>query len=203
MLHIRHWLPILITMLWLTNGAAQSISKEVRQDILKAVVQIIPFDNTSGEMAPWSGSGTIISPDGYILTNFHVIGDLDTRQHFEFHAILTTDPNFTDQPPVFSYWARYVASDPTHDLAILKIVEFADETPVPESLQFVSVTVGDSNELFPGDLITIVGYPGISGSTVTFTAGLMSGWLGEDFEAGGKQWIKTDAKIAHGNSGGA
>jgi serine protease Do len=202
-LRFHRWLSVLITTILLANGTAQSIPKEVRQDILKAVVQIIPFDDASGEMAPWSGSGTIISPDGYILTNFHVIGDIETRQHFNFHAILTTDPAFTDQPPTFSYWAEYVASDPTHDLAILKIVEFADETPVPASLPFVSVAVGDSNELFPGDLITIVGYPGISGSTVTFTAGLMSGWLGEDFEAGGKQWIKTDAKIAHGNSGGA
>src|SRR5690606_21997040 len=67
---------------------------------------------------------------------------------------------------------------------------------------FPHVLVGDSNQLIPGDSITIVGYPGISGSTITFTAGLMSGWVGEDFESGGKQWIKTDAKIAHGDSGG-
>src|SRR5690606_19638186 len=67
---------------------------------------------------------------------------------------------------------------------------------------FPYVQVGDSNTLIPGDMITIVGYPGISGSTITFTAGLMSGWVGEDFEPGGKQWIKTDGKISHGNSGG-
>ena len=195
---------LMVMVLTLVGSSfAQGIPREVRQRILEAVVQIIPWDATAGEFAPWSGSGTIISPDGYILTNFHVIGDLDTRRHFDFHAIFMSDPNFTDQPPEPRYWAQYVDSDPTHDLAILKIVEFIDETPVPADLTFTSVEVGDSNDLFPGDTITIVGYPGISGSTITFTAGLMSGWLGEDFESGGKQWVKTDAKISHGNSGGA
>lgn len=184
-------------------ASAQTIPRETRMQLLEAVVQVIPYDVEAGEPVPWSGSGTIISPDGYILTNFHVIGDLDTRSYYDWHAILVTDPAFTDQPPNFRYWARYVAADPTHDLAIIKIEEYADETPVPAGTTFPSVPVGDSNALLPGDPIVIVGYPGISGATITFTSGTMSGWLGEDFETGGKQWIKTDAKIAHGNSGGA
>jgi len=70
-------------------------------------------------------------------------------------------------------------------------------------VRFTAMPVGDSNLLLPGDPLFVVGYPGIAGSTITFTSGIMSGWLGEDLEAGGKQWIKTDAKIARGNSGGA
>ena len=200
----RRLFLILLTLLTLTaaSASAQGLPRAVRTTLIEAVVQIIPWDDAAGDFAPWSGSGTIISPDGYILTNFHVIGDSDTREHYEYHAIFMTRANATDQPPVMNYWARYVAADPTHDLALLKIVEYPDETPVPAELTFPSVIVGDSNDLLPGDTITIVGYPGISGSTITFTAGLMSGWLGEDFEAGGKQWIKTDGKIAHGNSGG-
>ena len=187
----------------LAPAEGQTIPRDIRLQLLEAVVQVIPFDASTGETAPWSGSGTIISPDGHILTNYHVIGDLATRSHYEWHAIMVTDPSFTDQPPQFAYWARYVASDPTHDLAILKIEEYADETPVPAGTVFPAVAVGDSNAMLPGDPIVIVGYPSISGSTVTFTSGTMSGWVGEDFDTGGKQWIKTDAKIAHGNSGGA
>ncbi len=174
----------------------------MRLNILQAVVQIIPYDIDNETLVGWSGSGTIISPSGYVLTNYHVAGDLDTRRHFEWHTIWITDPAFTDQPPEATFWARFVAGDPTHDLALLKIEEWLDEEPVDPDLVFPHVLVGDSNQLLPGDPITIVGYPGISGSTVTFTAGVMSGWLGEDFEGGGKQWIKTDGKIAHGNSGG-
>lgn len=204
---IRHISRSIISLLLLLSLSAvafgQAIPRDVRLRILEAVVQVVPWDDVNGQLAPWSGSGTIISPDGYLVTNFHVIGDTDTREYFDFHSIWMTDPNFTDQPPEMSFWARVIDIDPTHDLALLKIVQYPDESPIPDSLTFTSVTVGDSNDLFPGDSITIVGYPGISGGTITFTAGLMSGWLGEDFETGGKQWIKTDAKISHGNSGGA
>lgn len=193
---------VLAPALSLAAAGAQGLPRDVRLEILRAVVQIVPLDSEAGAVVDWSGSGTIISPSGYILTNYHVVGDLDLRRHHEWHAVLVTDPAFTDQPPEFVFWARFVAGDPTHDLALLKIVEWYDEEPVPADFAFPHVTVGDSNDLIPGDPITIVGYPGISGSTITLTSGLMSGWLGEDFEGGGKQWIKTDGKIAHGNSGG-
>ncbi|HEX7039319.1 MAG TPA: trypsin-like peptidase domain-containing protein [Trueperaceae bacterium] len=195
----------LIATLVLAGAAlagAQGLPRDVRLNIVQAVVQIIPYDEEAGTTVGWSGSGTIISPSGYVLTNYHVVGDLSLRRYYEWHAILVTDPAFTDQPPEHYFWARYVAGDPTYDLAVLKIVEWYDEEPIGDDVVFPYVLVGDSNQLIPGDSITIVGYPGISGSTITFTAGLMSGWVGEDFESGGKQWIKTDAKIAHGNSGG-
>lgn len=195
-------LVLIAVVIAASSVVAQGLPRDVRLKILEAVVQVIPYDDAAGTTVNWSGSGTIISPSGYLLTNYHVIGDLSTRTHYEWHAIFMTDPDFTDQPPEFWFWARYVAADPTHDLAILKIEEWYDETPVEADFVFPHVQVGDSNRLIPGDPITIVGYPGISGSTITFTSGLMSGWVGEDFESGGKQWIKTDGKISHGNSGG-
>lgn len=197
-------LLVLTLLLWLSSSASsQVLPREARLAILDAVVQIVPWDEEAEALAPWSGSGTFISPSGYILTNYHVIGDLDRRTTYEWHLIYITGSEFTDMPPEAVFWAQYVAGDATHDLAILKVREWVDETPVDPDLWFPHVQVGDSNRLLPGDYITIVGYPGVSGSTITFTAGLMSGWLGEDLESGGRQWIKTDGKIAHGNSGGA
>jgi len=196
-------LAILSAVLMVNLALAQSLPREVRQKILEAVVQIVPLDPATNLLVDWSGSGTIISPDGYILTNFHVIGDEASREHYEWHAVFVTLPSAPDQPPQLTYWARYVASDAAHDLALLKIIEYRDETPVPPTVRFTAMPVGDSNLLLPGDPLFVVGYPGIAGSTITFTSGIMSGWLGEDLEAGGKQWIKTDAKIARGNSGGA
>src|SRR5690554_2742994 len=185
------------------NALAQALSREVRTQLISATVQVVPWDDIAGDLAPWSGSGTIISQDGYVLTNYHVVGDIDSRNHFEWHAISMTDVNAADLPPAHSYWARYVAGDPLLDLAVLRIEEYPDESPVPAGTVFPAVPVGDSHTLLPGDGLTVVGYPGISGSTITFTQGIMSGWLGEDLESGGRQWIKTDAKIAGGNSGGA
>lgn len=187
----------------LSRGPAQAaLARDTRVRLITAVVEIVPLDAT-GEEIGTVGSGTIVSPDGHILTNFHVIGDSDTRQVYADFAILMTRPEFFDQPPQYLYRARYVASDPTHDLAILRIDRNADASTLDPSRAFASVPVGSSNETMPGDPITIIGYPGISGRTITFTAGVLSGWVGEDFETGGKQWIKTDAKITHGNSGGA
>ena len=193
---------ILILFITFSYVNAQSLSREVRNLILETVVQIIPWDDEAQELAPWAGSGTIISPEGHIITNYHVIGKLESQQSFQWHAILISNPNAVDQAPEMAYWAKYVNGDTTHDLAVLKIEQYPDESPVPNDLVFPALPMGDSNTLFPGDTITIIGYPGISGSTVTFTSGLMSGWVGEDFQSGGKQWVKTDAKIVRGNSGG-
>jgi serine protease Do len=190
----------LVASLIPTQANAQALPREIRQKILKAVVQVIPLKD-DGEPVGWSGSGTIISESGYILTNFHVIGDVDTRQIYKNHAILFTE--FPDQPPVFKNIAQIVATDPTYDLAVIKINLDNKGKQIPSSTRFTAMPVGNSNDLIPGDAITMVGYPGISGSTITFTQGLMSGWLGEDFESGGKNWIKTDGKISHGNSGGS
>lgn len=201
--HIRQravWAFLLFGILSLFTAQAQTLPKDVRAKILVAVVQVIPLKD-NGDPVGVSGSGTIISPKGYILTNFHVIGDTETRKFYKTHAILFT--NFPDQPPEYRNIAEVVATDATHDLAILRITKDNKGKAIASNAQFPAMPVGDSTDLIPGDPIYIVGYPGISGSTITFTAGLMSGWVGEDFESGGKQWIKTDGKIAHGNSGGA
>lgn len=177
------------------------ISRDIRENVIEAVVQIIPYNNNYGLLEGQSGSGTVISTDGYILTNFHVIGNYQTGEYYNYHKVYNVKANQTDLPPQFSYWAKFVAGDSKRDLALLKIYQDSEGKTTKDD--FSALLVGNANELLPGDFLTIVGYPDISGTTITFTAGLMSGWLGEDFTAGGKNWIKTDGKITYGNSGGA
>ncbi len=201
---MARWTTALLTWLLLTSvatGAAQSLPREVRERIVQAVVEVNRFSAAEGRIVA-AGSGTIVSADGYILTNFHVVGDVETGFADEWHAIATTDPAHPDRPPEHRYWARYVGGEPLYDLAIVRIVEDAEENALPPGTTFPFLGVGDSNGVYPGDPVFVFGYPGISGSTITFTQGSISGFLGEDLAAGGKQWIKTDAKLARGNSGG-
>ena len=177
---------VLAAALVASVGVAQAVlPRDVRQEILRSVVQVQAYD-ISADRIVGTGSGSIVSPDGYVLTNYHVV-EGPSGTPLEWHAILVSDPDAPDLLPAFRYWARYVAGDATYDLAILRIVEYADETPVPAGTTFPFVTLGDSGNLLPGDPITVVGYPGISGDTITFPTGVVSGFLGADLTAGGKQ----------------
>ncbi len=201
---MARWTTVFLTWTLLASagiGAAQSLPRELRERIVQAVVEVNRFSATEGRIVG-AGSGTIVSADGFVLTNFHVVGDVETGFADEWHAIATTDPAHPDRPPEHRYWARYVGGEPLYDLAIVQIVEDAEENALAPGTTFPFLAVGDSNGVYPGDPVFVFGYPGISGSTITFTQGSISGFLGEDLTAGGKQWIKTDAKLARGNSGG-
>jgi serine protease Do len=124
------------------------------------------------------GSGVIVSPDGYILTNNHVVDDAT-----EVKVSLGDKREFP---------ARVVGKDSKTDLAVLKI----DQTGLPV------VTLGDSTKVEVGDIVLAVGNPFGVGQTVTM--GIVSatgrGGLGiEEYE----DFIQTDAAINPGNSGGA
>lgn len=131
------------------------------------------------------GSGVIVSKDGYILTNNHVIAEAD--------EILIDFPDETDT----EYPATIVGTDPRSDLAVLKVEK---DEPLP------AATLGNSDQLEVGDIVLAIGNPFGLGQTVTM--GIISatgrnqvippqsGVLYQDF-------IQTDASINQGNSGGA
>jgi serine protease Do len=125
------------------------------------------------------GSGVIFKPDGYILTNHHVVDGAEGIK-----------VEMSDQR-VFN--ARIVGSDPPSDLAVLKI----DTSGLP------ALTMGDSDRARVGDIVLAVGNPLGIGQTVT--AGIISakgratGLSDGSFES----FLQTDAPINRGNSGGA
>ena len=126
------------------------------------------------------GSGVIISPDGYILTNNHVVEGAD-----ELKVGLPDDRE---------YIAKVIGSDPKTDIAVIKIE--ADHLP--------TLTLADSDKLRVGDVVFAVGNPLGVGQTVT--SGIVSAkgrsQLGL-LEGGYESFIQTDAAINMGNSGGA
>ena len=123
------------------------------------------------------GSGFIISADGYVVTNNHVVEAADSV------TVTLADGQ--------TYDATLVGTDPQTDLALLKIQ--ADQ-PLPH------VSFGDSDTLRVGDYVMAVGNPFGLGGTVT--AGIVSA-RGRDIHAGPfDDFIQTDAAINRGNSGG-
>jgi len=125
------------------------------------------------------GSGVIVTPDGYILTNHHVVdGALDIRVE------LTDNRTFK---------AKLVGSDQPSDLAVLKI----DATNLP------TLAMGDSDKVRVGDFVLAVGNPMGIGQTVTSgiisAKGRQTGLSDGTFE----DFLQTDAAINRGNSGGA
>jgi serine protease Do len=123
------------------------------------------------------GSGVIVSADGYILTNNHVVHGADVIK-----ISLNDGREFT---------AKVIGTDPQTDLAIVKV----DAKNLP------AVTFADSDRVEVGDRVLAVGNPFGIGQTVTsgMVSGLGRATLGLDYE----DFIQTDAAINPGNSGGA
>jgi len=164
-----------------------------------AVVQVIVDGRVDGASEAWSGSGTIISPDGLILTNAHVaVGD----RFYQVEQLTIGLTVAEDKPPVPAYIAEVVQADTNLDIAVLRIVEDINGQRVdPTALDLPFVALGDSDGLRLGDNITIMGYPGIGGTTITLTSGKVSGFTAEA-GYGNRAFVKTSATIAGGNSGG-
>ena len=166
------------------------------EEMIQATVQILAMVDDRGNWVPiWSGSGSLISENGLILTNNHVV---DTGL-FEYDALGIALTDRSDQPPVLTYLATVVARDPGLDLAVIRIDSDLQGNVVSAKFNFVELA--DSNQVEIGDSLRIWGYPGIGGETITFTEGAVSGFTLERGIAG-RAWIKTDATIAGGNSGG-
>ena len=131
------------------------------------------------------GSGFIISPDGYIVTNNHVISGGEGPGAAAVASIKVIMPDRTE------YDAKLIGRDPTSDLAVLKI----NATNLP------FVRFGDSTKTRVGDWVVAIGNPFGLGGTVT--AGIVSALHRVTGQGGAyDRYIQTDASINPGNSGG-
>ena len=149
--------------------------------------EIVPAPNRKGSKAPKPhkqpiglGSGVIVSPEGHILTNNHVVEGAE-------EIIVRLGKNARE------YKATKIGSDPESDLAVLKI----------EGKDLPAITFADSENVHVGDVVLAVGNP--FGFTQSVTMGIVSA-LGRDMRElnlNFQNFIQTDASINPGNSGGA
>jgi hypothetical protein len=186
-----------------STGAEPQIGSTVGGP-LHAVVQVVALNQSTfgGLSSAWTGSGSIVHPAGVVLTNCHVAApqEMGIRAPASNRLAMAITER-SDQPPAISYFLEIVAFDPQLDLAVLRVVADVRGRPVRD-LDLPSVALGDSDQLQLGDRLSIFGYPGIGGETVTMTSGNVSGFSREEGVRSNRAWIKTDATIAGGNSGG-
>jgi S1-C subfamily serine protease len=166
----------------------------------QSVVQIIAIVDLNGERVQgWTGSGTIISNDGLILTNAHVVM---SDRYYEVVDLVVSITTEQDRPPEPMFYADVLQSDARLDLAVIKVRSDLNGGPANFSTMGIPpVPLGNSDTLQLGDPLVIIGYPGIGGETITLTRGEVSGFTAED-PYGNRAFIKTSATIAGGNSGG-
>lgn len=199
-----------------SDASSDTTTSEVApiERLQAATVQIFAKQVINGRLQTiWTGSGTIISPDGVILTNAHVASPTSPGL-----ATLYNDPELlfgeepdqlvvalsetADRPPAETYIAELAAADGALDLAVIEITADLEGNKLDTgTLDLPFVEVGDSDTIRLGEEIRILGYPGAGGETITFTRGNVAGFESQN-RVGDRAWIKTDATISPGNSGG-
>lgn len=172
--------PVLEAKLYADEETGLLTTEGVAQKVMQSQVLIGVYADTPYKMTSL-GSGIIISTDGYILTNAHVVDE-----EAQFKAQLNDGRQFE---------AELVGIDRKQDLAVVKI----------EADDLVSAEIGNSDEVILGEQVAVIGAGGSLENSITF--GYVSA-LGREIEtdyssSGTLRCIQTDAALNPGNSGGA
>lgn len=157
-------------------------SQYAYERVSDSVVGIMCYKDKDNTVLSSQGSGIIISKDGYVITNSHVIGDSKTA-----YGIKIISANGDE------YKAGVVGFDSRTDIAVLKMDGAKDLKPA---------TFGDSSELNLGEDIIIVGNPGGINYQNSMTKGIVSALDRDASKKSIVKYIQTDAAINPGNSGG-
>lgn len=189
------------------DAHAQELTDRAIDRCVRAAVRVqVDVTGPSGRTGSSTGSGAMIDPRGYVLTNFHVVGNtrwsaagmpgtfLGDGQHIQ---IATVD---SARAAAQTRWiARVVRADVRLDLALLRIVSQADGTPVPAGYAFPTIEIASTEGMQPGAPLWAFGFP-LGVRTINVTGGHTTG-----FQMNARNevaWIRTDAEFNPGNSGG-
>ncbi len=186
----------LLGILVLSSGAARGAEMgrafiEAAKKVKPSVVNIVIYrtslrDGRRVYAKSGFGSGTIISRDGHLVTNYHVV-----RKGDYYQMVLADGSEYEPEP--FSGGAYFIA-DPKTDIAILKIA-------ASEGSSFTPAVFGDSDRLEEGEWVIAAGTP--YGLRQSFTSGIVSSTGRSDIGfADIEDFIQTDVPINPGNSGG-
>ncbi|HKG21467.1 MAG TPA: trypsin-like peptidase domain-containing protein [Blastocatellia bacterium] len=151
--------------------------------------------DSPGEKPRPRGSAVVIRKDGLVATNYHVIvEDKSGRPYDEIYFSL---PAGGAQQGPGLYRLEPLLMERRYDLALLRVMKESSGGPPSELADFPVLEIGDSRGVKLLDDLVIIGFPEKGGASVTVNTGIVEGT--DVLE----NWIKTDARLIHGNSGGA
>jgi S1-C subfamily serine protease len=184
------------------DGRSDSASSETRAAVLKAIytVGLVLVRNSAdptGEGPRPRGSGVVVRKDGIVVTNFHVIAQDNSTALYDDLFFNVPDPGVSAQLADHRYRLKPVLIKREYDLALLRITSDSNGQPVPISEVLPAIELGDSRAIQLLDKLIIIGFPEEGGASVTVNEGIVEG---KDIAG---NWIKTSARLIHGNSGGA
>jgi S1-C subfamily serine protease len=184
------------------TGREQELAPEVRSRIRQAsvavgLILVRNSDEPDGAAPRPRGSAVVVRADGIVVTNYHVItegrsGRLYDEIFFNLAAEGAVNPAAPDH-----HRLRALVINKEHDLALLRIEPRQAEGAPSAPTLFPALEFGDSQRAQPLDDLFIIGFPEKGGLSITINRGVVEG---KDILG---NWIKTDARVIHGNSGGA
>jgi S1-C subfamily serine protease len=170
----------------------------------ESTVMVVVADIVDGRLrARGGGSGVIVGRDGSILTNYHVIHDKNGRLHDVFVIGRFSEQDKAPQ--------LYCAGKPSRsklarelDLALIKCdldLDGRNFRPASGAAAWATLPEAHADDIKMGQRVWVLGYPDVGGGGLTLSEGEAQGFSGVD-GAAGRDFLKTDAAIRHGNSGG-
>lgn len=189
----------IVTICWIvlgflfTPGVIQAQSANLPEDILQATVEIVVVDFERNQVIS-SGSGSIITPAGLVLTNYHVVDESIEKYNGRVVIYMPADRRATT---FHTFQGRVIVYNPNEDLAVVQITHTGTGEKL-ENVTFPFISRGTSTALTEGDQVYAIGYPDTSPGARVTTQGIYSGSLND----GELTWILSDVDISNGNSGG-
>jgi S1-C subfamily serine protease len=184
----------------LSRTPSQASRSQARQAV-NAVGLISVRNSTDATASRPRGSAVFISRDGLVATNYHVISfespQTKTERIYDELFISLSNENSSSLSSAKRYRLKTVLVNKSQDLALLRVVADSTEQTLSSSNNFPFLELGDSRAVKLLEDIFIIGFPEKGGATVTVNTGVIEG------KDNLNNWIKTDARLIHGNSGGA